>query len=100
MRKSIKNIFKQLNNDLPSHIKSMRIGAGYSQGQLAAKMPVNVSQATISNWEHGKTQVGFTEFITICIICGQAPSMYIPEPVPESEEQLNKESINDKRQHQ
>lgn len=94
MRRTIKKVFKELNDGMPDRIKSMRVEAGFSQTQLAAKLPKNVSQATISNWEKGKTDVGFVELITICLACGQSPKMFLPTEIEENKS-LNKEEIQD-----
>ncbi len=94
MRRTIKKIFKELNDGMPDRIKIMRVDAGLSQTQLAAKLPKNVSQSTISNWEMGKTDVGFVELITICMICGQSPNMFVPTVLQESKSQKKKEDKN------
>lgn len=95
MRRTIKKIFSSINADLPGHIKKMRKEAGYTQKQLADKMPGDVSQATISNWESGKTSVGFAELITVCIICGQSPKMFVPEVLEENGLNYDKERRSD-----
>jgi len=94
MRRTIKKILKGLNNDLPAHIKKMRIDAGFSQKDLASKLPIKLDRSTISNWENGKTSVGFTEFILVCVVCGQSPKAYLPNDI---EEKLssNKEKSSD-----
>lgn len=77
MRRTIKRIFDQLKNDLPSHIKSMRLEAELTQKELAAKLPSGISDSTVSNWEKGNGDIGFTNFIVICIACGHSPILFM-----------------------
>ena len=88
MRRLASKVREELSISLPHNIKAMREECGLSQSGLAAKMPSHVSQATISNWENGKTEVGFIEFITVCISCGQNPIAYISETFFENRNEL------------
>lgn len=49
--------------------KQARLNAGLKQSELAEKM--NVSVATISMWEQGKTEMTLSKFDRFCEIVGQ-----------------------------
>ena len=95
MRRNIKKLLSVLTDDLPQHVKAMRVGAGMSQKDLADKLPTAKSQQTISNWESGATQIGMIDFMLVCLICGRDPKTFIPEALDSNNAQDKKELGND-----
>lgn len=53
-------------------IRDVRKDLGLSQTQLAKKMVSEVDQSTISNWENGRTDINFTQFMDILAISGRS----------------------------
>ncbi|KZN41509.1 helix-turn-helix domain-containing protein [Pseudoalteromonas luteoviolacea] len=66
-------LFNGLWGEAAKSIRSMRKDAGLTQSQLGKKLIPIVDQATISNWETGKTPVPLTSYFLICFICGFSP---------------------------
>lgn len=49
-------------------LKAARVNAGLTQKELAVKMDRN--EATILNWEQGKTKINLPDFKKLCGILG------------------------------
>ncbi|MCF2829723.1 MULTISPECIES: helix-turn-helix domain-containing protein [unclassified Pseudoalteromonas] len=67
---------EDLKVEVQRSIRQMRQELGLSQKQLADKMNSNVVQATVSNWESGKTELTLSQLIDIMLICGKDLGSY------------------------
>ncbi|WP_054016480.1 helix-turn-helix transcriptional regulator [Pseudoalteromonas sp. R3] len=90
-------LFAALLKEAAKSIKSMRIDAGLSQSALGKKLMPPVDQATISNWETGKTHIPFLAFMYICFVCGVCPEQKTKEILDSqsAEDNTNKKDVSD-----
>jgi len=81
------NVIGQFSKDLPAIILRMRKESGLTQGQLARRLIPKATQATVCNWESGKTPVSIYHYLAVCIACGCDASSYLPKTGSKKKEQ-------------
>lgn len=86
---------EDLKVEVQRSIRQMRQELGLSQKQLADKMNSNVVQATVSNWESGKTELTLSQLIDIMLICGKDLGSYFGFYHLQRKQSLNQKIRND-----
>ncbi len=70
MRSLMSHVIEDIQSNLPTNIRKMRMEAGLTQAQLAKKIP-KATQATISNWENtvSPTPISLVQYLFVCMAC-------------------------------